>query len=64
MQIDTYFNNIWYVHTDDGSKFDSMWTSRREARARKNSLRARGETGVTLSFVPLTYGARQQDGHS
>jgi hypothetical protein len=64
MQIETYFNNLWYVHTNDGRKFESMWTSRREARARKTQLRARGETGVTVSFVPVSYGAIKQDDHS
>ncbi len=64
MQIDTYFNNLWYVHTNGGRKFDSMWTSRSEARVRKTQLRTRGEDNVTVSFVPVNYGTIQKDSHS
>jgi len=64
MQIETYFSNLWYVHTNDGRKFDSMWTTRREARSRKTNLRTRGEAGVTVSYVPVSYGTIQTDDHS
>lgn len=63
MQLDSYFNNIWYVHTNT-NKFDSMWTSRREARQRKRDLRRQGETDVVLSFVPMSFGERVTDNHS
>lgn len=63
MQLDNYFNNIWYVHKGNGS-FDSMWTSRREARDRKSKLTSAGETGVKVSYVPLTYGSIKRDPHS
>lgn len=64
MQVDTYFNNLWYVHTNSGRVFDSMWTTRSEARTRKSQLRTRGETSVTVSFVPVNYGTIQRDDHS
>ena len=62
MQIDSYFDRIWYVHAD--KTFDSMWTTRTEARARKAQLRLRGDKNITLSYVPLNAGTITRDLHS
>lgn len=62
MQINTAFDRIWYVHND--SKFDTSWTTRREARERKRSLLTRDATNVTVSYVPVAIGQIVVDMHS
>lgn len=62
MQLTTYFDRVWYVHSNE--KFDTMWTTRKEARDRKTALRSRGDKNVTVSYVPLTVGNIARDMHS
>ena len=64
MKIDNFFDRIWYVHTANGKKFNSMWTRRREARDQKKALMAQGEQEVKISFVPVSYGTIERDLHS
>ena len=61
MQLDNIPNRVWYVHTDNGTRFDSMWTTRNEARQRKNTL---GTNGIKLSYVQLDMSALIRDDHS
>lgn len=63
MQVTEYFSDLWYVHTNNGAQFDTMWTKRSEARDRKKNLRANGETAV-VSRVALSYGQLTRDTHS
>jgi hypothetical protein len=62
MQINQLFSRLWYVHK--ASSFDSMYTSRDEARERKRVLLAEGATAVTLSYVPVTLGNITRDSKS
>ncbi len=64
MEINSTFTNLWYVHTDGGKVHNSVWTSRQEARERKRILRSAGAKNVTVSLVPIQYGAFMRDNHS
>lgn len=55
MKIDRPFSRLWYVHNSDS--FDTIFTSRDEARDRKRDLQRQGATSVTISYLPVTLGS-------
>ncbi len=55
MRIDNFPNYFWRVNTN--GRFDSQWTSRREARQRRSEIYNSTDTiKVTLAKVPVEIG--------
>lgn len=54
MRIDRPFNKIWHVHVNMAA--DSAWTTRREARDRRQELVKAGAMRVTIGAAPVTIG--------
>lgn len=64
MQLNNLPARFWYVHTNGGSTYNSVWTSREEARDCKRRLKSNGINNVVISYANYTVDPIRVDLHS